>query len=215
MPGLHAHASAGDFKQAEQNLAETLTERAINQLQGVNGPDDVHLRDILPDEDLEAGDDQVNGWNGTDRVWLQGDMSSAGLMQSYQIDPNAKADGKVMGFYAISAEDADPATTEVEFRDGTGSTFERVAFQEAHQNQKRVRALMRNPIIFNSDHAGEIYQDSDDTSTSQDTSGLPGDFRGDAVIFHGFVAEKAGTTLGTRAHTEAAPMGTARGTYNI
>lgn len=218
MPGLFAHRSASDYKQAEQNLARELEQRAINQIEGVNSPDDMHLRDILPSEDLEPGADQSgDGWvSAVDdhRVWLQGDMSQADLMHAYNINASGRAEGKVIGVYAISAQADDPATTEVEFRDGTGSIYERVAFQEAHHRGTDVvpvQALMRNPVIFNEGHDGEIHQFSDDESTTQ-AAGNAADFRGDELAYHGFVAEKAGTTLGTRSQTESTPSGVSRQT---
>lgn len=201
MPGLHAEADVTDYDDAESAAVDEAIRRAINQLEGVNSEADLHIRDILPSEDLDAGDDQTTrGWGGTNRVWLQGDMSSAGLMHTYTLDSSSNADGKIIVIYAISTAEQDPATTEVLFKEHTGGEVERVMFQEAHDQSgaDKVQALMRNPIVNDTDHTLEIHQDSDDTSTTAASSGLDEDFVSDEIIFHGVVAEPAGITLGAR-----------------
>jgi len=211
MPGLQAAADESDWKDAEDTAVQAAQKAAMKELSGVQGANDLHVRDILPDEDLEAGGDQTNlGWNGSNRVWLQGDMSSADLMNSYSIDAEAKAEGKVIAFYGVSAQQADPATTEIEFRDGTGNRFERLMFQESHQNEEQPQALLRNPVVYHEGHDGEIYQYSDDDSTTA-AVGLNTDFVGDELVLHGVVAEQAGTTLGVRSGSESTPSGVARG----
>lgn len=197
MPGLTAEATAQEYKRAEEDLYQEMVNRAQRQISGVQGGKDVHVRDILPDEDLESGAD--NGWNGTDHVWLQSGLSADANNETYEIDPDAKADGKLIGFYAIEAQQADPNTTELTFEDGTGSQFERLMFQEAHGNGNatEVVALMRNPIIIDEGMRAVIQQWADNAAD-------------DELIFHGLVVEKAGTTLGTRSQGESAPTGTAR-----
>lgn len=198
MPGLQAEATESDFRQTEQKVAREVEQRVINQVSGANSSGDVHVRDLLPSEDLESGAD--NTWNGTNRVWSQAGGSADALNEMYTIDSDAKAEGKVIGFYAVQAQVADPNTTEIQFEDGTGSIFERLMFQEAHNNQDQVLALMRNPIIYNEGKDGVIKQWLDAAAT-------------DELILHGVVGEKAGTTLGTRSQTESTPMGTARNNY--
>lgn len=198
MPGLQAEATESDFRQREQQVAREVEQRVINQVSGANSSDDVHVRDLLPNEDLQSGSD--NNWNGTNRVWLQGGGSADQLNEMYTINSDNKAEGKVIGIYAIQAQTGDPNTTEVQLEDGTGSIFERLMFQEAHNNQTEVSALMRNPVIYNEGKDGVIQQWLDNAAD-------------DELILHGVVGEKAGTTLGTRSQTESSPSGVARNNY--
>jgi len=167
----------------------------MESVAGVSSREDVHVRDILPDEDLQTGSD--NGWNGSDRVWSQGGLSADTLNEIYTINSDNKAEGKVIAFYAVQAQVADPATTELQFEDGTGSIFERVMFQEAHQNQDQVLALFRNPILYDEGKDGVIQAWADAASS-------------DELILHGVVGEDAGTTLGVRAQKEHTPTNAGR-----
>ena len=65
MPGLYTTADDEDVKDAEDRVVDELQSRAINQISGINSPNDMHIRDILPDADLESGAD--NGWSGSTR----------------------------------------------------------------------------------------------------------------------------------------------------
>lgn len=200
MPGLFAEATPSDYRDAEERLVREVAKRAQQQISGVNGEGDVHVRDVLPNEDFGSGGD--NSWNGTNRVWLQGGLSVDTLNETYTIDSDGDAEGKIIAIYAVEAQSSDPNTTEIAFEDGTGSRFERLAFQEAHAtgNAEHVAALLRNPIIFNEGKDGIISQWSDADAVD------------DELIFHGVVAEKAGTTLGTRSQGESAPTNAARHT---
>jgi len=198
MPGLFSEATPSDYKQQEQNVVSEVVRRAQEQISGVNTQSDVHVRDILPSEDLGSGAD--NGWGGDTRVWLQGGLSVDTLNETYTIESDGDMEGKVLAIYAIEAQQPDPATTEITFEDGTGSRFERLAFQESHAtgNAQYVSALLRNPIIFNEGKDGKIAQWAD------------ADVVDDELILHGVVAEKAGTTLGTRSQSESSAAGVAR-----
>lgn len=198
MPGLFTVADTDDLKQAEERVERELRNRAKNQIEGVNSDGEMHVRDLLPDEDLDQDDDNnVNGWNGTDREWVQSGMTGNQLNQIYEIDSSGNAEDKLIGIFAISSIATDILTTEITLEDGTGSRFERLQFQEAQTLNDGEYALMRNPVIFNEGKDANIYQYPD-----QD-----GD---DKVVYHGLVAEKAGTTLGTRSQTEGSATGTAR-----
>jgi len=195
MPGLMAEATEDDFRSRENEVAQEVQRRVLQQVSGAQSADDVHIRDILPNEDLQAG--SANGWNGTNRVWLQSTGAADTLNEMYTINSDNKAEGKVIAFYGVQAQVADPNTTEIQFEDGTGSIFERVMFQEAHNNADQVKALFRNPIIYNEGKDGVIQQWLDAAAD-------------DELILHGVVGEKAGTTLGTRSRSESAPAGVAR-----
>lgn len=195
MPGLVTTAEQSDIQQAENRIVQELRNRAQQQLSGVNSPGEVHVRDIIPSEDLQSGGD--NGWGGNNRVWLQGGLVADTLNEIYEINSNDRMEGKILGIFAVSSAIGSPATTEIVFEDGTGSRFERLVFQEAQTISDGEYALMRNPVVFNEGKDGVIDAWAD---TGQD----------DEIIFHGAVAEKAGTTLGTRSQSEPAASGTAR-----
>lgn len=198
MPGLLTESDIDDVQAAEERLVEELQSRAVDQLKGVNSTSAVHVRDILPSEDLDVDDSENdNGWNGTDREWVQAGLTADQLNQVYELDATGKAEDKVIGIFAISSVAADPITNEIVIEDGTGSKFERLMVQENYTDSEGAYALLRNPIIFNEGKDAVLYQYPDQS----------GD---DKLIYHGAVAEKAGTTLGTRSQTEDAASGTAR-----
>lgn len=198
MPGLLTEARKQDIQQAEERMVQELQSRAQRQLKGVNSPNDVHVRDILPNEDLDADDaNNDNGWTDTNREWLQSGLTADQLNQVYELDATDRAEDKVIGIFAISSIAADPITSEIVIEDGTGSRFERLMFQEAETFAEGDLALMRNPVIFNEGKDAVIYQ-------------WPYQDGDEKLIYHGAVAEKAGTTLGTRSQQENAAKGTAR-----
>lgn len=198
MPGLLTEARKQDLQQAEEQLVSELESRAQRQLKGVNGPDDVHVRDILPNEDLDADDaNNDNGWNEDTREWIQSGLTADQLNQVYELDSTDRAEDKVVGIFAVSSIAADPITSEIVIEDGTGSRFERLMFQEAETFADGDIALFRNPIVFNEGKDAVVYQ-------------YPYQDGDEKLVYHGAVAEKAGTTLGTRSQSESAPTGTAR-----
>lgn len=198
MPGLVTTADVSDLQQAEERLVSELRQRAKQQIEGVSTDGDVHVRDILPPEDLDQDDtNNTNGWNGTDREWVQSGLTADQLEQVYEIDSANNAEGKIVGIFAVSTTATNPITNEIVFEDGTGARFERLMFQEAQTITEGEYALMRNPIIFNQGKDAVIFQETDTDGTAQ-------------VVYHGAVAEQAGTTLGTRSQTENAPSGVAR-----
>lgn len=198
MPGLLTTAEPSDLMDAEERLVRELRRRAKQQIEGVNSDGDVHVRDILPDEDLDQDDaNNVNTWNGTNREWVQSGLTADQLNQVYEIDSDNNADKKLIGIFAVSSVATDVITNEIVFEDGTGSRFERLQFQEAQTVNEGEYALMRNPIIFNEGKDATIFQWAEQDGT-------------DRLIYHGAVAEKAGTTLGTRSQTENSPTGVSR-----
>lgn len=200
MPGLMTTADKDDIQQAERRTVQELRQRASRQISGVDSPNDAHVRDILPNEDLDVDDaDNDNGWNGSNREWLQAGMTADQLNQVYEIDSSGQAEDKVFGIFAVSSIAADVITSEIVFEDGTGSRFERLMFDEAQTLSEGEYALFRNPIIFNEGKDGYVYQWAKNA----------GDER---LVYHGAVAEKPGTTLGVRAQTENAASNTVRTT---
>lgn len=195
MPGLYTVTEPTDIKAAEERLVSELRQRAKRQIEGISGDTQVHIRDILPDEDLESGAD--NGWNGTDRDWAQDGLTALTQNEVYTIDPNEKMEGKIIGFFAISSIATEILTNEVILEDGTGSTFERLQFEEARTLSQGEYALMRNPVIINAGKEALIHLYPDSAGDEQ-------------IVLHGAIAEKAGRTIGTRSEVENAPTGTAR-----
>ena len=186
MPGVYIAPSQSQIHQEEQRLRSNLADRATRQIADIETRDDVHVRDILPEEDLDVDDNSnVNGWNGTDREWLQAGLTADQLEQVYEIDSGNNADNKIIGIVAVSNISNDPSTSEIVFEAGTGGRFERLQMQGIETETTGEFALLTDPVIFNAEEDGVIYQ--------WPTTG--GD---DNVVYHGAVAESKENTLARR-----------------
>lgn len=186
MPGVQTFPAQNEIDNQEARLKAELAERAVSQISEIGTENDVHIRDILPEADFDQDDaDNDNGWNGQDREWIQSGLTADQLNQVYEIDPNNKAENKLVGIIAFSNIQGTPLSSEIVFRDGTGSVFERAQVQEVFNRAEDTIALLNEPIIVNATERVQIDQ--------WPTAG--GD---DKVVYHGAVAEKMGNTLGER-----------------
>lgn len=194
MPGVQTFPTQSEIDNQEQSLKQELVNRAPNQISEIQNESDVHIRDILPEADLDQDHtDNDNGWNGTDRQWIQSGLTADQLEQVYEIDPNNKAENKLIGFMAFSNINGTPLTSEIVFRDGTGSVFERAQVQEVFTRGENTIALMEQPIIVNASES--IFIDQWPTGAGDDQ-----------VVYHGAVAEKVGNTLGERQPQQGAAV---------
>lgn len=139
---------------------------------------DVHVRDLNPGLDLEAGSD--NGWNGSGPVFEQANLTT-GNNEVYVIDPEAKAKQKAIAIVAMTLRGANE-TGEVRFNTSPGGVIERVELQGGY-TANEATVLLQTPIIYGLGDRGTIeqYVEADTTDT---------------LVYHGFVGEWAGSELG-------------------
>lgn len=186
MPGVQTYPSVDEIDRRERDLRNQVAQRAVRQLSEIEGTNDVHVRDILPADDLDQDDsNNDNSWNGTNREWIQSGMSADQFNQTYEVDASNKGEDKVIGIFAFSNVSGAPLTTAIQFEDGTGSIFERAQVQEVFARSDDTVALLEEPIIINTTEDVTIKQWCNNAGT-------------DKVVFHGAVAEKKGNTLGAR-----------------
>lgn len=194
MPGVQTFPTMEEVDNEEGALKQELRNRAQKQLSEIGSKNDVHVRDLLPEADLDQDDaNNVNGWNGTDREWVQSGLTGDQLEQVYEIDATGNAEKKIIGIFAFSNISANPLTSQVVFEDGTGSRFERAQVQEVFHRDEQTIALLEEPIIINATEDAVIFQ----WPTGDGT---------DNVVYHGAVAEKMGNTLGERQPTQGAAV---------
>lgn len=189
MPGLQVSPTTKQINQAERELRNELRKRAVQDLAEASGPNDIHVRDILPNEDLDQddADNDNSAWDGNTREWLQGgyDAGADALNQVYEIDSDGGADGVLLGFFAVSIATSDPHVSESVFEAGTGGVFERLQLQEIQASTDGDIGLMTDPIIFGSDQDGIIQHWPLNTNDS-------------VVIYHGAAAELTDSVLAER-----------------
>jgi len=121
--GVFVAAQPADINNAERAARQLVEQIAVQNISDISTAEDAHVRQILPNEDLESGDD--NGYNGTDRVFEQTGLSADTVNEVYEIDSDLKADDKVVAIFAVTNVSADPKTTELVFESGTGGIIER------------------------------------------------------------------------------------------
>lgn len=137
----------------------------------------VHVRDLIPQLDLQSGGDN----SALENAWVQDTLTADQLNETYTIDHGNLAEDKIIAFYAISNVNVSPSTTEVRFNTAQGGVFE-ILQTEGLLTDDEVIGLLNDPIISQGseqDYAIEQYV----TATS------------DNLVFHGKVAEERGTEM--------------------
>lgn len=177
--GILIDPTPAQINRVEENVRQLLQTLAIRQLEGVDGVDDVDVRDLIPSEDLDSGAD--NGWTTGTREWTQTTLTADAFNETYTIDADTGlAENKVVALIVVSNNAASPTTTEVRFDTGTGGTFERLQI-EGLLTDEEVLGLIADPIVNLPDQVTVINQYVTGTS--------------DALVLSGAVAEKTSTTL--------------------
>lgn len=166
-----------------QREAISRAEDLADTIEGVRNPDQALVREILPNEDLESGAD--NGWNGSDRDWVQQGLSADQTQTVYNINSNGAAQNKVIVFYGIANVASDPLTTEIEYQDGTSATFFRLNSELLELTDVSDYVIFNNEIVYGSTEDGDLIQWAD----------AGGD---DHVVYLAKVAEPLGETLSSR-----------------
>jgi len=177
--GVFVAAQPADINNAERAARQLVEQIAVQNISDISTPEDAHVRQILPNEDLESGAD--NGYNGTDRVFEQSGLSADTVNEVYEIDSDLKADDKVVAIFAVTNVSADPKTTELVFESGTGGIIERQNIQGLLTDPEDT-LLFADPLVLGATQDGVINQYAESA----------GD---DGVVYHGVVAEPTGKTI--------------------
>jgi uncharacterized membrane protein len=177
--GVFVAAQPADINNTELAVRSLVEQLAIENISDVGDDEDVHVRQILPNEDLQSGDD--NGYNGTDRVFEQTGLAADTVNETYEVDSDLKADDKVVAIFGVTNVAADPKTTELVFESGTGGIIERQNIQGLLTDPEDT-LLFTDPLVFGATQDGVINQYTESA----------GD---DGVVFHGVVAEPTGKTI--------------------
>lgn len=177
--GVLTAATVGDIAAVEQLTRKRLEKAALDSSEvDASRSNQVDTRQLLPDEDLQAGSD--NDWNGEDPVWKQEGLTADEYNSTYEIDSNDKGEGKVIAIFAITSKVEDAPTTEIKFSTGTGGEFERLQI-EGMLTDEEDTLLLADPVVFSPTEDGQIEQWVDAEE--------------EEIILHGIVAEKVTETL--------------------
>lgn len=177
--GVLVAPSPQDIEIMERRVEYILARLAVRNISGVDTLQEVQVRDLIPEEDLNAGAD--TGWTN-ENEWDQTTLTANSVQETYALQHQNRAEDKVIAFFAISNVAVSPATTQVRFNDAQGGVFEILQTQGLLTDEE-VIGLLNDPIISatsQQDMTIEQYV----TATS------------DKLVFHGKVAEEAGTTMG-------------------
>lgn len=176
--------------QRERQLAQEVGSLALESSSiDIDGVQNLVVRDILPQQDLDAGGDNGATYDGTgNELWVQ-DLSSSGsdnsYNEAYQVDSGSQAEDKIIGVMGISALHSDLQTRQLRFSLGQGGNqgVKREVNIESMETDEEGRAMFLTDLMFDAKEHGTIehYQE---TATD-----------GERLVYHGYVAEPVGETL--------------------
>lgn len=179
--GILIDPTASQIGSAEQTVREKLEEIAVKEISSVNDAEDVTVRGLLPEEDLNAGDD--NDWSDTPE--FSQEYTGDGPAEVYHIDSNDRAENKVIGVIGVGLlGNSDTLATEVSFQNSTGGTFARYQLQGV-QLDEEATGLFTDPVILKPDKDAIINHEGDDIADGEE----------DNIVYHAVVAEPSTTTL--------------------
>lgn len=162
----------------EIRARQAVQKKAVETISDIGQPANAHVRQLLPEEDLETTDD--NDWSDDDRQWEQTGLTADEMNNTYSFDADDRKRNKVVAIFAVTNISGSPSTTQIQFETGNGAIIER-ANVEGLLTDPEDTLLFADPLIYSADENGEIQQYVTDTE--------------DNVVLHGVVAEKAGRTL--------------------
>lgn len=181
--GTIADPSQEQIHQRRRQTVQDLMESAVNHISAVNGRQDVHVRDLMPELDLHQGAD--NNWTDTNREWLQSGLTADSLNEVYTIDSDNRAQNEIIQVYGVANVAPDVLTTEIEFQNNTGSPVERAQVQSLEITELSDIVLFEQDIQFGVDQNASIHQ----------WSNAAGD---DRVVYLGKTAQQADTDIAKR-----------------
>lgn len=192
MPGTFVNATADTIEGVEEAARKEARERAASGLGGDVGEEDIHVRDLLPQEDLEPGDD--NDWDPDGDGAFQ--WSQEGLEQgenvTYVIDSDENAENKVIVLYMVLNTNDSPLTEQVEVRAGKRGQLgirDHIDVQ-GYLDGEDTNVLFAEGATFRVKENAQIIQHVSDADGGDDN-----------LILGGVVAEEKGNTLTPRSDT--------------
>jgi hypothetical protein len=149
--GFRPTATQSDWISYDRTARDTVAQMLVEDDSGITGTNQVHVRNITPQWDLNAGDD--SSWNGTDTIWTQGTSgaTSAGdTVEVYQLDNSQDMDEKTAVIYGIRHLAGGSLTdnaSQLIFTNTTGGEIERFDLSQLDvAAEEDYRALIENPI---------------------------------------------------------------------
>lgn len=189
--GIRIIADRNQIRNLEQALRRRVAAEAFLAFADRgDDPGDFIARDVLPARDLDVGAN--NNWNGTDQRWEQSipaGFGAPGDAEVYQIDRQANAEDKIIGFLVIrNATSGSSETTEIRWQLGgvNGDIQGTIDDQQVEGLlvDDEVTGLMAEAIVFEAQEEGTIEQfvlNSDVT---------------ERIIYEGAVGEREDNTFG-------------------
>lgn len=179
--------SSQDIELAASEARSYAAEHSVS-ITGVGSEGSALVREALPDSDLESGGG--NGWDGQTREWTQSGLREGELATVYTVDSSAKAEDKVLVFYAVSNLSSSNILSEIEWRDATGSTFHRTPISFTHQTSDQ-EDVHPETVVFSKLVVVSVSEDAE--------IAVYPTADGDAnLVFRAAVAEPRGNTLTTK-----------------
>lgn len=154
-----------------------------SNIEGVSGPDQALVREMLPSDDLESGAD--NNWNAANNEWLQDGLTQDAENVVYNINSTGAAQSKVFVFYGAANVASTVLTTEVIFQDGTGAQFADFNTQVLEIVELSDVVLFDQDIVFGATDDGDLVQWANAAGN-------------DSMVYLCKVAEPLGETLSSR-----------------
>lgn len=190
MSGILTDVPTQRWMQRQRGLAQDVGELALESSRiDIDGVQDLVVRDILPQQDFDAGGELGNTVNGTgNEEWLQ-DLSSSGSNNSYneayKIDSNSQAEDKIIGIMGVSFLHSDIQTRQLRFKLGSSGNqgVKREVNVESVETDDEARGMFLTDVVFDANEHGTVEMYS---STAND---------GNRMVLHGYVAEPVSETL--------------------
>lgn len=204
MSGILTQVTEQRWMQRETSLAEQVGEIALASSSiEVESAENLVVRDILPAQDLNSGED--NGWSddtedNPSEEWRQDwgtDGTADEYNHAYSIDSGGLNEDKAIGFMGLTVLHSDNTTRQLRFEAGQGGNqgVKREFNIESLETAEESRAMFLQPVLYDAKEHGlvDFYQ-----SEVSD---------GDRVILHGYVAEAVGETLSEPSSPQLAQQG--------
>lgn len=154
-----------------------------SNIEGVSGPDEALVREILPSDDLESGNG--NNWAAGNNEWIQSGLTQDAENVVYNINSTGASQSKVLVFYGVANVASTVLTTEVIFQDGTGAQFADFNVQVLEIVELSDVVLFDQDIVYGATDDGDLVQWANAAGN-------------DAVVYLAKVAEPLGETLSAR-----------------
>lgn len=197
MSGVLSDVTTERWMERERQLARDVGRLAIESKSiEVDSPQNLVVRDILPAQDLDTGDN--NNWqdsnNSGDEEWRQDwsssnnaatAASSTSYNEAYKVDSTSNAEDKIIGIMGLSFLHPNVETRQFRFSMGKNGNqgVKREFNVESGETDEEGRSMFLQDVIFDAKEHGTIEHWVD---SLQD---------GNRVVYHGYVAEAVSETI--------------------